>query len=511
MILKIAVCLSDLNFLMSLKNNSNTDLGSKVFISASWLVAGTWGSRLLGIISTIILARILFPDDYGVVAKAMLVVQFVEIVSVLGGERYLIAKQDADDNDFNTAWTLRLIQCALIALFLFLLAGVFGDFLNEPRLEYVIQVFSIAVLFSGLQNIGLEKYKKELQFQKIFVFNLGQKLFSFIITIALAFILQSYWAMIIGAISFRLIGVILSYIMHPFRPRLTLSKVKQQWGFTKWTLVNNLASFLKNKLDILIVGRYFDSTNTGLFYMSHHISNMPTTELVIPIYQALYSGYAKLSHDLVALAQAHLNALNAVSVIIFPIVSGIYILSNDFVILLLGDRWGGAVELIEILVLVACVIGINGLSTNILISLRLVKHSARIDWLYVIILIPALLFAISYESLLVIAWARLLVTLLMFPFYLNIVRKKLPVSWMDFWGSLWRPLFSAGAVVLVLWFWQTGVQVEKPQWIPFLSKIVVAGTLYISILYGLWVVSGRQYTGEKILYDKLIQAVKKRL
>ena len=494
---------------MSSTENEKNDLGKRVFISASWLVAGKWGSRFLGIISTIILARILYPDDYGVVAKGMLLVSFVEIVTVLDGERYLIAKRDADDEDFNTAWTLRLIQCFIIAIVLYVLSDVFSVFFNEDRLVEVIQVFSIAVFFTGFQNIGLEKYNKNLEFSKIFVFSISQKLIAFVVTIVLAFILENYWAMVYGTVAFRVAGVLLSYVMHPFRPRLSLIKVKAQWSFTKWMLINNIASFMKNKLDVLIVSKSFDSSATGVFSMGHQIANMPINQLIAPIYQALYSGYAKLSHDYAALAKAHLNALGAVCVIILPITFFLYMLCHDFVILLLGERWEGTVEIIRILILATCALGINGLSTNVLISLQLVKNSAVIDWVYVMLLVPTLIYAESFDSLVYITWGRLLVTLFIMPFYLSIVQKELPISWIDSLSAIWKPLLSSLVMVVVLWVWQSNAEIARPEWVPFILKAVVASLIYFFILYGLWSVSGKGNTGEKILFDKFSKVIKR--
>jgi len=492
---------------MSSINNEDTDLGKKVFLSASWLVAGNWVSRLLGIVSTIILARILYPDDYGVVAKGMLLVSFVETVATVDGSRYLIRKPKVDDDDFHTAWTLCVLQFSIIALFLFLSAGLFSKFFHEPRLEDVVIVLAIGVLVTGFQNIGLEKYKRNLQFSKIFIFLMKQRFIGFFVTVAAALILQTYWAMIIGTVVFRVAGVVLSYFAHSFRPHFTLKKVKLQWSFTKWILVNNLASFFRNKVDQVIVSRYFDSSSMGLYSMGHQLSGMVSNELVAPIYQALYPGYAKLQHDFKGLAKAHINALGALSTIIFPLAFGLTILCNDFVVLLLGARWIETVPLIQTLVLVAAAMSINGASSNLLIALDKVRQVTIIDWLYVLILIPVLIYTGNISSMIAVAWARLLITVFVMPVYLSMAHNILPISWGQSLGALWRPVVAASIMVAVIW--SNPLYNKEVGVLSFMAQIILGGVVYLSVLYGLWIISGRHYTGEKLLYDKLIGSLKR--
>ena len=129
-----------------------------------------WAMRALGLFSTVIVARILSPEDFGVVAIALIAVGLLETVAYLGVDLSLIKDQSAGRDEFDTAWTIQLLQGGLIALLLFACSPLAASFFNEPRAQAVIAWLALRPILEGFQNIGLVTFRRDLKFSQEFRF-----------------------------------------------------------------------------------------------------------------------------------------------------------------------------------------------------------------------------------------------------------------------------------------------------------------------------------------------------
>ena len=160
------------------------------------LVVGMrWIDRLIGLVSTLILARLLVPEDFGIVAMASVVVGLIDTLLDLGVGSALIQNRDAGREDFDTAWTMRVIQALGAALILWFAAPLAAEYFRDPRVVDVIRVMALAMLIGGFENIGIVAFQKNMEFGSDFRFFFFRRLAGFIVTISLAFWLHSYWAM----------------------------------------------------------------------------------------------------------------------------------------------------------------------------------------------------------------------------------------------------------------------------------------------------------------------------
>ena len=141
----------------------------------------------------------------------------------------------------------------------------------------------MAGLLGGFTNIGLTMYRRDLQFRMIAVIGITQRLTSSAVTIVLAYWLRNYWALVIGEIVFMLVGLVLSYALHPYRPRFTLSRFHLQWDFSKWIVVRNLGTVLRLQGDGIIVAKFFGVEVMGLFSMAGRFATLPTLQLIQPV------------------------------------------------------------------------------------------------------------------------------------------------------------------------------------------------------------------------------------
>ena len=143
---------------------SPQSLRQAMFTGAFWMVSTRWVIRGIGIVSTLILARILTPEDFGIIAVAMLFISLVEILVEFGTDSALIQRQDAERAHYDTAWTIRILQFVFVSIVVFICAPYTAIFFDEPRVELLIRVLAFGLLLQGFENIGVVAFRKEFRF-----------------------------------------------------------------------------------------------------------------------------------------------------------------------------------------------------------------------------------------------------------------------------------------------------------------------------------------------------------
>jgi len=200
---------------------------------AAWTVFMRMAIRIIGLISTTILARLLVPADFGLVAMATMVWMALEAMGEFSFNVALIQNQAAGRHEYDTVWTMTILRGMVLALLMLALAGPAAAFFKEPRLEAIFHVLALVPVIQGFANVGIVDFQKHLRFDKDFVFMVGVKLSGFAVTVPLAFIWRSYWALVAGIVTAGVARLVLSYVLHPHRPRFTLVRWRRIFAFSK--------------------------------------------------------------------------------------------------------------------------------------------------------------------------------------------------------------------------------------------------------------------------------------
>lgn len=327
----------------------SSELGTRIAKSAAWMVGSRLAMRAIGLISTVFLARLLRPEDFGLVALAMALVGAMEIFGNFSFDLALIRDGRATRDHYDSVWTLTIIRGAAVATALVVLAKPAAAFFGDPRVASIVYCFAGTTLLDGFQNVGIVNFRKELNFHQEFLFQVAAKLAAFVATLTFAFLWRQYWALVLGIAVGKSAAVLLSYVMNEYRPRITLKEWRSLVGFSKWLLVNNIGYFLSDRLDTFVVGRFSGAYSLGLYEVSSEISNLPTGELIWPIQRALYPGYTKLLNDRDGLSSAYLAGLAIMVMIAMPAAAGIASVANLIVEVFLGEKWLGAIPLLQVL------------------------------------------------------------------------------------------------------------------------------------------------------------------
>lgn len=468
-----------------------------------------WTDRLIGIVSTLILARLLVPADFGIVAMASLVVALIDTILDLGVNSALVQNREADREDFNTAWTLRLLQSTLAAILIALVGAPLAiEYFNDPRVEDVLRVMALAVLFSGFENIGIVAFQKNMEFGRDFRFLFLRRITGFVVTIALALWLRNYWAMVLGALAGRVVGVGLSYALHDYRPSFSLAKLPRIWSFSQWILVRNLGIYGANQTDKLLVGRRSDASTLGAYSLADEISAMPTGEVLMPLGRVLFPAFVRVVDKPDELRRAFCLALGVQALIALPAGIGLALVAHTAVPLLLGQQWLAAIPLVQILALMNVAIALTHSSGYLLLALGKVRLQAIMAWVQFALLLTLTVLVLPSSGATGIAGVRLAVSIVAMILLLVLVLQAVPILKLkDLVAHIWRPILATAAMAGLLL--TLNLPASWPAAVQLLSEIAIGGTIYALSALLLWRISGHHDGAESYLLETL--RIKQRL
>jgi lipopolysaccharide exporter len=472
----------------------------------AWTVTLRLLDRSLALISTIILARILVPNDFGIVAMASATLAMMEVFRGLGFEAALIRNKDASDVEFNTAWTLNLILGVATSVALVLLAPVSAEFFREPRVENVLYLLSVVPILEGAVNIGIVGFRKNLDFRSDFKFMALRRVIAVSSTVALAVIWKSYWALPVGTVIGWSTGLVLSYLMHPYRPRLGLQAGRSVIGFSAWIFLNNLLSFLRMRGGSFVIGRLSGPGPLGLFEIAYQIANLPTAALVMPLNRALFPGYVQLRSDMNQFRYGVLQVISAMALVAIPAGVGIAMSSHLIVEAFLGDKWLDAIPIVQMLALFGLSVALQTNVQSVYNSLGKPSFQAMITAGTVALLLPLMILWVRDDGAVGAARAYLVSGLVMLPVNYAICFKLIKLKWRQVGAALWRPVFAAAAMAAVLnWLFPAGnVGMGSPKALAsFVGAVGVGAVVYCIAVGLLWYLAGRPEGGESAILRHL--------
>jgi lipopolysaccharide exporter len=491
-----------------MQSDNTASISEQVVSSTLWMGSWRWSARLIGFATTVVLARLLLPEDFGIVATGAIIVGFFTIMLDLGTDKYLIRHKNPDRDDYDTAWSLRFIVITVASMAIFFAAQAGANYFGDQRLVNVVRLLAVAGWLNGFTNIGLTMYRRELQFRIIALIGLSQRLAATVTIIALAVWLRSYWAMIIGEMVFMLVGLVLSYTQHEYRPRFTLLRARKQWEFCKWILLQNLAAFMQGRGDSFVVVKFFGIELMGIYSMAMRIAALPTRQVIMPVLPPVYSGLAKKQHDPDIFVASALKVIGATASLMLPAATLFAVLNEELITVVLGERWMLAIPIVTALIFSVLLAVLTNPAATVLTIKGKVKLLAGLNWLSAVMVVVVLLMVAQWYDIETLVWARTAVTFILLLLYYLMMMLAINVSALTLIGCIYRPFFASLVMALVIYLVASMV---GSAWLVIFAGIMLGGATYLIVAAVLWRLAGSPDSGEAILVRKLGKIIKRKL
>jgi O-antigen/teichoic acid export membrane protein len=412
-------------------------------------------------------------------------------------EAQIVRARETSRQLYDTIFTIGLIRAISLSVLMAALALPAAAFFGDPRLGPVMLVLSAYPLLAGISNVGVIEFQRRLDFARVFQLMLLPRLVQIPATLLGALVLQSYWALMIGVLAARVFGTVLTYVMHSYRPRLSLAMWRELLSLSLWTWVMSVAMAVRDRTPTFAIGRVLGTHELGVYTVSAELASLPTSEIAGPVSQAAMPGMAASlrSGDQPAAADAYLRILGLTLLVTLPAALGISLLAGPLVVLALGKPWLEAVPLIAIL-------GATWAGYSIsLIGIALLDAKAMMRRLAIFVLCGVLL---RGGAVLVLAPGHGLAGLALGIGVAMLLEAVLVTFWclrllhlpgLRAFDVAWRPVMATAAMVLLLWGSGLGWAAPPPDALAAARDAAIAVPLgvlaYVGALGLLWWVAGR--------------------
>ena len=311
-----------------------SELSNKVAKAAKWSAYAEVIGKLVGPITTMVLARVLTPDAFGVVTTLTMIIAFAEIFTDAGFQRYIIQhefKSDEDkDKSINVAFwsnlTMSLLLWGMIAVFAEPLAALVGS----PGLGIVLIVACASIPLEAFSSIQMAVFKRSLDFKSLFYRRLAATMIPLFVTIPLALWLRSYWALVFGTIAVNLANAIILTFQSPWKPRFFFSRIrlKEMLSFSIWSVFDAVLVWCTSYVEILFIANMLNSYYLGIYKTSMTTVGQFTSIVAAAVLPVIMPALARTQHDFVAMRKMILNMQKYLSILLLPIGVGIFLFSG---------------------------------------------------------------------------------------------------------------------------------------------------------------------------------------
>jgi len=331
-------------------SSPSESLSSRAVKGGFWVFSLRITDRIFQLARTIILARLLSPNDFGVFGIALLVLSTLDTFSQAGFQQALIQKKGETRSYLDTAWTVGLIRGFIIAGVVFFLAKPATIFFKAPAAENILRIIGISIILQSLNNIAVLYFQKELQFHKFFKYQFLGTIADVTIAITFAFLLKSVWALVFGLVAGNLVRCIMSYVIEPYRPRFRFDRAqaKELFGFGRWILGSSILGFLLSQGDDIFVGKMLGATALGFYQVSYRIISLPATEITHVVSHVSFPAYSKIQRNLLKLRNAYSKIFQVCCLLSIFVTTIMFSLSYEITVVFLGEKWIAIVPVIQI-------------------------------------------------------------------------------------------------------------------------------------------------------------------
>lgn len=316
---------------------------------AGWLTATRVLVNLITFANTLLVARLLLPADFGLVAIATTVTAIVTSLTELSLSSALVQHKQLHDEHFDCAWTLNVLRGAILTVLIYALAVPIARLYGDPRLVPILLVIGAATLLGSATNPKLAVLTKELIFWQEFVIGVSQKVVALIVVAVAALVFRSYWALVAATVATQVWATLLSYFLIPYRPRFRLHRATELLTFSFWVTLSQAVNTLNWKFDQLVIGYFLGSTSLGYYTVGDSLAVLPTRESTTPLAQTLFPAFVLLAPDRTRLRSAYQRAQSLLCAVALPLGCGFAIIAEPLVRFTLGAKWLPAVIVIQLL------------------------------------------------------------------------------------------------------------------------------------------------------------------
>lgn len=315
-----------------------------------WRLMERSGAQIVTFIVSIVLARILMPEDYGIISLVVVFTSILQVFVDSGLGTALIQKKDADDLDFSSVFYFNFVVCIILYIIMFIVAPYISLFYGDAMLTPIIRVMSLTVVISGLKGIQQAYVSKNMLFKRFFFSTIGGTIFSAILGISLAYLGYGVWALVIQQLSNNAIDTFILWLTVKWRPKkmFSWSRLLSLLTFGWKLLVSSLLDTCYNNIRNLIIGKMYSAADLAYYNQGDKFPYVIVSNINTSIDSVLLPTLSEVQDNRIAVKNMTRRAIKTSTYIMAPLMMGLAFCAEPVVRVILTDKWLPCVPFLRI-------------------------------------------------------------------------------------------------------------------------------------------------------------------
>lgn len=343
-------------------------LKDKTIKGLVWGAVERWATQCVDFVFTVLIARLLLPDDYGIIAMLNIFLAISRTLIDSGFEAALIKKTDRTDTDFSTVFYFNVAASIFCYVILWVLSPYMARFYNAPLLEQITKIVSLNLVISAFAGIHSAKLVIAIDFKTKANVSLVHAIISGTVGLVMAYMGYGVWALIVQSVTAAIVRTIALWIAVRWKPCLVFSwhSFIEMFSFGSKLLTAGLLNTFYNNIYSLAIGKFYSPASLGVYSKANTLANLPSTNVMGVFQNVLYPVLSSIQDDKQKLVDIHRRFLRMSCFIVFPMAVGLASVADPLIRLLLTDKWAGCIPLLQVICFSAIWTPIIALNTNVL-------------------------------------------------------------------------------------------------------------------------------------------------
>ncbi len=336
-------------------------------IGILWNGISQFSIQIFQFITIIILARLLTPEDFGIIGLATLFTGLISVINELGMSAAIIQRKDISDTHMSTSFWASICMGITLFILTVVISPFVADFFNEELIRPILIVSSIGLVIGSFGVVQRALLEKNIDFKNITVIEICAAFGSGTISILLAIKGFGVWSIVLGSVSGTFISIVILWKISKWRPSLKFSfkHFKELFSFGSNVAGSQLLNYIAMRVDYLIIGKMLGTTSLGYYSLARMITSLPVQKVSWSVMRVTFPAFSSVQDNRDVLKKGYLNVIKYVSLITFPMLAGIFVVAPEFIHTFYGTKWIPVIALVQILTIQGAIVSVSAMTGTI--------------------------------------------------------------------------------------------------------------------------------------------------
>ena len=459
-------------------------LKQKTISGIGWSAVGGFFLQVMQFVILVVLARLLSPEDFGLLGMILVFTGIAQLFSELGFGAALVQKTELEERHLSSVFWLNLAVGLILTILVYMSAPWVASFYNEPRLIFLVRAISISFVIGGFGVVQKAMMTRKMQFKLLAIIQIISVFIAGIITVLMAFSGYGVWSLVVQLISVSFLGVLFLWLLGGWRPKFIFqpAALKDMMSFSANLLGAQLLNYGVRNFDYLLIGRYVGSSGLGVYSLAYKFMLLPINQVSKIIGRVMFPALSQIKDDNQRIKRVYLRANRVIGLLTIPLMFGMIVVARPLVLTIVGPNWEAVIPVLQIL----CLVGIKqpvGSTTGWLYQVK-GRTDLMLRWNFISMVITIAAFIIGIRwGVIGVATAYAIRSYLIWYPAITIPGRLIGLTFWEFFKNLGGVFACSIAMSMLVWLIGYWMPVSWPYWLQLIIQVGSGAIVFLMLAH----------------------------